>query len=163
MSPPILPPILYRILFVHATCILFFSKNKAWRLHCICVSLFVAVFMYIYIYREREFFPLPFFFSLFRHTQTHAHSYAGGEERVCCLLVLNLVSSTLPCIRQSLKSCHCVRLLVPPTGREHPAPLHRIAQQPRGCQGAVGERGPSQCSWQCESAPQHIWRKNPKP
>jgi hypothetical protein len=25
---------------------------------------------------------------------------SGGKERVCCLLVLNLVSSTLPCIRQ---------------------------------------------------------------
>ena len=37
------------------------------------------------------------------------------------------------------------------TGREHAAPLGRIEQQARGCQGAVGERGPSQCARQIRS------------
>ena len=58
--------------------------------------------------------------------------------------------------RASVCVCHCVRLLVPPTVREHAAPRHRILQQARGCQVAVGERGQSQCAHQSESAPQHI-------
>ena len=51
------------------------------RYACMCMFvLFVAVFMYTYIERERVFFSLfQFFFPLFPHTQTHAHSYAGGE------------------------------------------------------------------------------------
>ena len=51
------------------------------RYACMCMFvLFVAVFMYTYIERERVFFFLfHFFFPLFPHTQTHAHSYAGGE------------------------------------------------------------------------------------
>ena len=51
------------------------------RYACMCMFvLFVAVFMYTYIERERVFFSLfQFIFPLFPHTQTHAHSYAGGE------------------------------------------------------------------------------------
>jgi len=33
--------------------------------------------------------------------------------------------------------------------RGDPAPLGCIAQLPRGCQGAVGERRPTQCAQQC--------------
>ena len=50
------------------------------RCACMCMFVLFAVFMYTYIERERVFFPLfQFFFPLFPHTQTHAHSYAGGE------------------------------------------------------------------------------------
>ena len=57
--------------YVYATCIHFFLKNKAWRLHCICVCLYVCVSrclsLYVFIYGEREsfFFLLQVFFSLF--------------------------------------------------------------------------------------------------
>jgi hypothetical protein len=50
------------------------------RCACMCMFVLFAVFMYTYIERERVFFSLfQFFFPLFPHTQTHAHSYAGGE------------------------------------------------------------------------------------
>ena len=48
----------------------FFFKNKAWRLHCICVCLYVCVSrclsLYVFIYGEREFFfpSSRFFFPL---------------------------------------------------------------------------------------------------
>jgi hypothetical protein len=44
-------------------------------------------------YREREFIRLRVFHAEEQHR-------VALRERVCCLLVLNLVSSTPPCIRQ---------------------------------------------------------------
>jgi len=40
-----------------------------------------------------------------KYIHTYVYTYV---ERECCLLVLNLVSSTLPCIRQPGHVCMCV-------------------------------------------------------
>ena len=59
--------------------------------------------------------------------ETSKECVAGSRrERVCCLLVLNLVSSTLPCIRQP-----GLRLITYPVVVPNRAPFHQ--ESPGGC------------------------------
>ena len=91
------------------------------------------------------------------HTHTHTHTLTYTHSLTHSLThPPPLCACVRARARASVCVCHCVRLLVPPTVREDPAPLGRTVQQARGCQGAVGEQGPSQCARRSESAPQHI-------
>ena len=68
---------------------IFFFKNKAWRLHCICVCLYVCVsrclslYLCIYIERERVFFSLFQFF--FPSSLTLKHTHFRTQEENSCL------------------------------------------------------------------------------